>query len=174
MTPRTKQSFYTIVTLSEWMMKHDYDLSDVVTALDEIFGLPMPEATIAYLEEEIEHQAHLFMFVEDSAIIAVAGWRWPRRCDHVEVQFGVRGEFPDPEIRYDLVAEIISRLQRERIDAGHLQVRYALLQYSPYDRRMKRVCLDLHCAPHPKRNTFFKDHLGTDWILKSVLFPLAP
>ncbi|GEM_PF-2625050 len=171
--PDAKQSAYTVMTLSEWMSKHGYDLDDVVIALDEIFGLPKPEATAIYLEEEIEHQARLLLFLERDEIQAIAGWRWTLHADHLEVYFGVRLENTDPDLRYEVIGAITARLEAERIRSNHAQVRYALLQYSPIDRQMSQACLDLGCQPCKEINTFFKDHLGTRWSLRSMRLPFT-
>lgn len=171
--PNTGQSSYLVMTLSEWMVHSDSDFKGVIEPLCTIFGLPDQAAVELYLEEEINLQGRLLLFVDRTEIVAVAGWRWPNHGDHVSAYLGIRRTAHDPFLRHELVAMVIARLEEERMRSHHADITFLLLQYSPVDRQMGLACRELGCTWYRYRNTFFRKHLNARWSLRSMYLPFG-
>lgn len=177
--PHTKQSSYSVMTLSQWLVHFDNDLVDVVRALCEIFGLPDGNAAYAFIAKEVELQGHLLLFGEpvtsdeQPKIVAVAGWRWTKCDDYIAAFLGARADNSDEFLRHELIGLVIARLDQERQASKHFGVKNLILQYSPIDRQMSQACLDFGSRRYDLRNTFFRDRLGARWSLRSMILPFS-
>lgn len=165
---QTQKSSYQILSLREWMVQHNSELTDVVETLCGLFNLPDIRETEAYLEEEIELQAHFLLFIEQKEIMAVAGWRWSKMGDHIAAYIGVRYERHNLDIRVRIIQDVIQRLHEERLSSNHQRVGYMLLQYSTLDYMTGAAGLRCGCTRDPRVNTFFKDELGAFCRLRSI------
>lgn len=171
--PHLEKSSYSFPTLAQWMKAHNGHFDDVVETLCGIFDISDVKEAAVFVEEEIDHQGRIMLVLDGPEIMAVAGWCWTRRGSHIAAYAGVRPDVNDPYLREELIAEIITRLERERIMTERVAMKFLLIQYSPLDRLMGRACLDLNGQRHPERNSYFKNHLGTRWTLRSMMFPFT-
>lgn len=172
----TQQSSFTILTLSEWMVRHHEQFDDVVFALCQIFDLPEADLVTTYVEQEIDRQARLLLVADGPTILGIAGWNWAHidyRATELPVYIGIRRNLDLEGLRMTLVASVMNRLKEERILSGHTQVETVLLQYHPADRDLRDLCETLGFTRDKRRNESFKTTLGAPGFLRSLTTPFS-
>lgn len=173
----TQQSSFTILTLSEWMIRHHEQFDDVVFALCQIFDLPEADLVTTYVEQEIDRQARLLLIADGPTILGLAGWNWAHidiRETELPVYLGIRRNLDIEGLRMTLVSTVKNRLKEERILSGHTHVETMLLQYHPADRDLRDLCETLGFVRDKRRNESFKTTLGASGYLRSMTAPFAP